>query len=84
MSVINGQHPIEMRLREKIDFLRDERDEALAELWSARDRIDELERRLNTKRGALSKARRSRDMWRSRWSTLNRRTSHLRRYWRAA
>lgn len=56
----------ESRLRSRIDFITDERDAALEELWALRTDLEDLERRFSNTRRALNEARRSRDMWRQR------------------
>lgn len=56
----------EWRLRERIDELTEQRDEALAALWKARDTIDDLRRRAEKHRRRKYELANSVKFWRHR------------------
>jgi len=63
MAVLENR---EIRIRRRLDVVRDERDAALDEMWVARAEVEKLESRIDAVHRANRELRRSREMWRER------------------
>lgn len=56
----------EMRLRERIDFVMDEKDAALEALWDAREKLEKIRKLNHDKSRKIKELRKSRNMWKER------------------
>lgn len=56
----------ETRLRERIDFITDEKEAALAALWETREKLEKVRKLNHDKSRKIKELRASRNMWKER------------------